>query len=52
MLNLSNHNNVFSFSDVIKLCKNQNILLVVEAIMIKKIKPKLNHQLGPDKDLK
>ena len=25
------------------------ILLAVEAIMIKKFKPKLNHQLGPDK---
>ena len=34
---------------VIKFCKNKNILLAVEAIMIKKLKPKLNHQLGTDK---
>ena len=33
----------------IKFSKNRNILLAVEAIMIKKLKPKLNHQIGPDK---
>ena len=44
-----NHNNIFNCFDVIKFCKNRSILLAVEAIMIKKVKPKLNHQLGPDK---
>ena len=44
-----NHNDIFNCFEVIKFCKNRNILLAVEAIMIKKLKPKLNHQLGPDK---
>ena len=44
-----NHNDIFNFFVVIKFCKNRSILLAVEAIMIKKFKPKLNHQLGPDK---
>ena len=42
-------NNTFKCFEVIKLCINRNILLAVEANMIKKIKSKLNHQLGPDK---
>ena len=36
---------IFNCFEVIKFCKNRNILLAVEAIMIKKIKPRLNHQL-------
>ena len=44
-----NHTNIFNCFDVIKFCTNRSILLAVEAIMIKKFKPKLNHQLGPDK---
>ena len=34
---------------MIKFCKNRSNLLAIEAIMIKKVKPKLNQQLGPDK---
>ena len=44
-----NYNDIFNCFEVIKFCKNRNILLAVEAIMIKKLKPKLNQQLGPDK---
>ena len=47
--NCQNHNDIFNCFEVIKFCKNRNILLAVEAIMIKKLKPKLNQQLGPDK---
>ena len=40
---------IFNCFEIIKFCKNRNILLAVEAIMIKKLKPKLNQHLGPDK---
>ena len=35
-----------------KICINWNILLAVEIIMIKKVKPKLNDQPVPDKGLR
>ena len=47
--NCQDHDDIVNCFRVIIFCKNQNILLAVEAIMIKKTKLKLNHQLGPDK---
>ena len=46
------HNDISNCFEVIKFCKNRNILLAVEAITVKKIEPKLNHQLDPDKGSK
>ena len=44
-----NCDKIFNCFEVIKFCKKRSNLLAVEAIMIKKFKPKLNCQLGPDK---
>ena len=47
--NCQDHDDFSNCFKVIKFCKIRSVLLAVEKIMIKKIKLKLNHQLGPDK---
>ena len=43
-----NHNSNINCFEVIKFCKNLNVLLQVEAIMIKNTNPKRYHQLCSD----
>ena len=41
--------NIYDCFKVIKFCKSYSTLLSVEALLIKRYKPILNSQLGPDK---
>ena len=44
-----NCDNISDCFKVVKFCTTHSNLLASEALLIKKYKPKLNYQLGPDK---
>ena len=44
-----NYSNIYNCFEIIKTCSTYNELLSTEALLIKKIQPNLNNQLGPDK---
>ena len=40
---------IYNCFEIIKTCSSYNDLLSSEALLIKKLQPNLNNQLGPDK---
>ena len=47
-----NCSNIYKCFEIIKTCRTYNDLLSTEALLIKKLQPNLNNQLGPDKGSK
>ena len=43
-----NYNNIYNCFKIIKTCSSYNDLLFTEALLIKKLEPNVNNQLGPD----